>query len=229
MAWPWARVCLFPLFPLLIGFWKIGHVHTRILFFSRFPLCEQRQCQTHMGPWLTWVSGIELKPCQTVYSREWWSIRNTVLSPVKSFPELWASKEKLLLYFICQHSCFCIILICFKKKNFFFFWPCYAACRILAPWSGIEPMCYLQWKRGVLTTGPPGDTPELPFKVPSFMAFSCLDFWLFPVSKISFSSNKIAEAFLHVGWISSLFRSNFLSDTDPLNSGSLHCYYWLHL
>ena len=121
MAWPWARVCLFPLFPLLIGFWKIGHVHTRILFFSRFPLCEQRQCQTHMGPWLTWVSGIELKPCQTVYSREWWSIRNTVLSPVKSFPELWASKEKLLLYFICQHSCFCIILICFKKKNFFFF------------------------------------------------------------------------------------------------------------
>lgn len=61
------------------------------------------------------------------------------------------------------------------------------------------------------------------------MVVSCLVFWLFPVSKISFSSNNIVETFSHVAWVSSLFRSCLLSDTDPLNPGSLHCYYWLRL
>ena len=58
---------------------------------------------------------------------------------------------------------------------------------------------------------------------------SCLVFWLFPVSKMSFSPNRIVETFSHVGWVSSLFRSCLLSDTDPLNPGSLRCYYWLRL
>ena len=35
---------------------------------------------------------------------------------------------------------------------FFFFWLCHMACRILVPWSGIEP-APLQWKHWVLTTG----------------------------------------------------------------------------
>ena len=39
---------------------------------------------------------------------------------------------------------------------FFFFWLHRAACRILVPRPGSNP-CPLQWKRGVLTTGPPGN------------------------------------------------------------------------
>ena len=35
---------------------------------------------------------------------------------------------------------------------FFFPWPCRMPCRILVPWSGIEP-APLQWKCWVLTTG----------------------------------------------------------------------------
>ena len=34
-------------------------------------------------------------------------------------------------------------------------WPRYAACGILVPRPGMEPVP-LQWKHGVLTTGPPG-------------------------------------------------------------------------
>ena len=37
----------------------------------------------------------------------------------------------------------------------FFPWPCCLACAILVPWSGLKPSP-LQWKHGVLTTGPPG-------------------------------------------------------------------------
>ena len=36
-----------------------------------------------------------------------------------------------------------------------FFWPGHAACGILVPWPGSNPHS-LQWKRRVLTTGPPG-------------------------------------------------------------------------
>ena len=40
-----------------------------------------------------------------------------------------------------------------------FFWPCQAACRILVLLPAIEPMP-LQWKGGVLTTGPQGKSLE---------------------------------------------------------------------
>ena len=40
--------------------------------------------------------------------------------------------------------------------SLFFFQLCLAACRILVPWPGIEPGAQ-QWKRGVLTTGQPGN------------------------------------------------------------------------
>ena len=44
------------------------------------------------------------------------------------------------------------------------FWPCSAACGILVPNQGLS-LCLLQWKHGVLTTGPPGASPRLtPFK-----------------------------------------------------------------
>ena len=45
--------------------------------------------------------------------------------------------------------------ICYFLFCFVFFWLCQAACGILVPRPGIEP-APLQWKRGVLTTGPPG-------------------------------------------------------------------------
>ena len=43
------------------------------------------------------------------------------------------------------------------KNRFSFFWPGHAAYGILVPWPGIEPGPR-QWKRGVLTTGPPGNS-----------------------------------------------------------------------
>ena len=44
---------------------------------------------------------------------------------------------------------------------FFFFLAAQycAACGILVPWPGIN-LCPLQWKGGVLTTGPPGKSPD---------------------------------------------------------------------
>ena len=42
---------------------------------------------------------------------------------------------------------------------FIYFWLRGVACRILVPQSGIEPMP-LQWKLGVLTTGPPEKSPD---------------------------------------------------------------------
>ena len=43
--------------------------------------------------------------------------------------------------------------------GFFCFWLHHVACGILAPWPGIEPGP--QWKHGVLTTGLPGNSPEV--------------------------------------------------------------------
>ena len=40
---------------------------------------------------------------------------------------------------------------------FVLFWPCQTVCRILGPQPGIEPGP-LQWKRWVLTMGPPGSS-----------------------------------------------------------------------
>ena len=39
--------------------------------------------------------------------------------------------------------------------NFYFSWLCHTACRILIPSPGTT-VSSLQWKHGVLTTGPPG-------------------------------------------------------------------------
>ena len=48
-----------------------------------------------------------------------------------------------------------------NKNSFVFcFWPRCAACRILVPRPGTEPGPR-QWKRQVLTTGPPGNSPVL--------------------------------------------------------------------
>ena len=45
------------------------------------------------------------------------------------------------------------------QRLFFMFWLLLAACGILAPRPGINPTP-LQWKHGVLTTGPPGKSPQ---------------------------------------------------------------------
>ena len=57
-----------------------------------------------------------------------------------------------------------IIFLNWAVENRFFFpddfvlscfWLRYAACGILVPWPGVEPVLSLQWKCGVLTSGPP--------------------------------------------------------------------------
>ena len=45
---------------------------------------------------------------------------------------------------------------------FFVFWPHFVAHGVLVPQPGIKPGP-LPWKHGVLTTGPPGKSPQLPF------------------------------------------------------------------
>ena len=55
-------------------------------------------------------------------------------------------------------------MLSFLKNNFFFsfwffiFWP-HLTWGILVPRPGIAP-CLLQWKQGVLTTGPPGKSQD---------------------------------------------------------------------
>ena len=47
-----------------------------------------------------------------------------------------------------------------KRRYFVLFsWQCLAACGILVPQSGIKPTPW-QWKHGVLTTGPPGNSQD---------------------------------------------------------------------
>ena len=48
-----------------------------------------------------------------------------------------------------------------SKSFFFFFLPHHVACRIL-PHEGLN-LCLLQWKHGVLTTGPPGKSSAVYF------------------------------------------------------------------
>ena len=43
-------------------------------------------------------------------------------------------------------------------SSFFFFWLCHETCGILVSGPGIEPQGPQQWKHGVLTTGPSGDS-----------------------------------------------------------------------
>ena len=50
---------------------------------------------------------------------------------------------------------------CYKANNYhfsFFLWPHSSGCKILVPWPGIDPQ---QWKRSILTTGPPGNSLKL--------------------------------------------------------------------
>ena len=54
-------------------------------------------------------------------------------------------------------SSFCLVP---STSNVFFFWLCCAACGILVPNQGSNP-CPLQWKRRVLTTGPPGKSQQV--------------------------------------------------------------------
>ena len=58
------------------------------------------------------------------------------------------------------------------------FWPCHTACRILVP----QPFsCPLQWKHGVLTTGPPGNS-------------------LISVSLIPVQQHRVHSLFLSLDW-----------------------------
>ena len=63
------------------------------------------------------------------------------------------------------------------ESKFFFFWPHPAACRILVPRPGTEPVP-LQWKHGVLTTGLPGNSLKL-FSCPQSAIVSFLPVLLF--------------------------------------------------
>ena len=62
----------------------------------------------------------------------------------------------LFVLWCCKTFCFCFF-------SFLFFWPRRVACRILVPRLGIKPMP-LHWKRGVLTTGLPGNSHKNIFK-----------------------------------------------------------------
>ena len=80
--------------------------------------------------------------------------RATVHRVVKSQIQL--SKTLTLFIYVCVCVCVCIIFI--------IFWSHYAACRIFVPQRGIKPVP-LQWKIGVLTTGPPGKSLHLLFQM----------------------------------------------------------------
>ena len=91
------------------------------------------------------------------------------------------------------------------------------ACGILVPDKGSNP-CPLQWKRGVLTTGPPGKSPEnllmtphhlqnikarhfnvvskVFLDVPSQTLWACL--LLFPACDLRFRSAPTSSAFSHL-------------------------------
>ena len=69
----------------------------------------------------------------------------------------------------------------------FFFWLHHTACGILVPQPGIEPVP-LQWKHGILTTGPPGNSQPYTFKLlPSLLFRKAINtFWL--LFKLSLNS-----------------------------------------
>ena len=51
--------------------------------------------------------------------------------------------------------------VCLTWAIALYFCSHHRACKILVPQPGIKPMpCPLQWKSGILTTGPPGKSPE---------------------------------------------------------------------
>ena len=60
-----------------------------------------------------------------------------------------------------------------------FFSPHHMLCGILVPWRGMEPRS-LQWKRWILTTGPPGKSPTLYLQTTEKGHFSLLERKAFP-------------------------------------------------
>ena len=61
----------------------------------------------------------------------------------------------------------------FKKIFFLIFWPYQAACRILVPQPGIEPTPQ-QWKHGVPTSGPSGNSLSPPLCVAQLLGWAQL-------------------------------------------------------
>ena len=57
-----------------------------------------------------------------------------------------------------NETCLLHVYLLFFHLCFFFFLLHYAACRILGPRPGTEPL-HPQWKHGILTTGPSGKSP----------------------------------------------------------------------
>ena len=106
-----------------------------------------------------------------VYQRAW--VNALFLTPVLDFSffdklfscwkmqETWVAQidlESVVLFLVVMFTCLLetwefLLLVC--VDFFFFFWLHHAACRILVPDQGSNS-CPLQWKLGVLTTGPPG-------------------------------------------------------------------------
>ena len=68
-----------------------------------------------------------------------------------------------------------------KLEFSFFFWPHCAACGILVPRPGIEPVPPAV-ERGVLTTGPPGKSPKIAFSILNDKCFlslpMCFAWWV---------------------------------------------------
>ena len=103
---------------------KSGHITTPFLVFLAFQIedCYKVTCSNKAG-------------CYKV-SRDtrWRSECESILENPKERENQWTPYWFFLFFFV------------------FFFWLCHMACRILVPWSGIEPAS-LQWKHWVLTTG----------------------------------------------------------------------------
>ena len=74
--------------------------------------------------------------------------------------ENWINIILKIFHFLYNQFLYCFkdLHTVFEIRIIFFFFPCHMACGILVPQQGIEP---LHWKHTVLTTGPPGKSPEI--------------------------------------------------------------------
>ena len=79
---------------------------------------------------------------------------------------------KILLLLFRHYFCqFTTVFLLNSSSTFFFFWLCHTACGILVPQPGIKPPP-LNWKHGVLTTGPPGKSQVFNFYINFFLTFN---------------------------------------------------------
>ena len=110
-------------------------------------------------------------PNQEFLSQPCWDSGEAWENEAKTF----ASKDKDTGPVGCFNPPFYLILLnleenrCWIRKGIrvgwlLGFWPCHAACGILAPWPGVKPVP-LQWKLRVLPTGPPGNSLGITFWV----------------------------------------------------------------